>query len=142
MAQEHRIGDVIDRLTHDLGLTDEERQRLLPSGKQTTFANRVHWARTFLVQAGVLDATKRAHFRNQRPGSEGPHWRAHRVSTTSTCLSSPSSFSFGNAAECLGYQRPSSAAEGSAMPEPPQLLTSFFGVPSDRSKRRFKEGTP
>jgi restriction system protein len=62
-AQEHRTGDVADRLATDFKLTEEERQQLLPSGKQTTFSNRVAWAKTYLVQAGLLEATKRAHFR-------------------------------------------------------------------------------
>jgi restriction system protein len=62
-GQEHRIGDVIEQLAKKFQLTDEERQQLLPSGKQTTFANRVHWARGYLVQAGLLEATRRAHFR-------------------------------------------------------------------------------
>ena len=62
-GHEHRIGDVIDQLARDFQLTEEERQQLLPSGKQTTFSNRVHWARTYLVQAGLLEATKRAHIR-------------------------------------------------------------------------------
>jgi restriction system protein len=62
-GQEHRIGDVIEGLAKNFRLTDEERNQLLPSGKQTTFANRVHWARGYLVQAGLLEATKRAHFR-------------------------------------------------------------------------------
>lgn len=62
-GQEHRISDVIDRLIGDFELTEEERSQLLPSGKQTTFSNRVHWAKTYLVQAGLLEATKRGHFR-------------------------------------------------------------------------------
>ena len=62
-GQEHRISDVVDQLARDFQLTEEERQQLLPSGKQTTFANRVHWAKTYLGQAGLLEATKRAHFR-------------------------------------------------------------------------------
>src|SRR6266853_5246605 len=62
-GQEHRISDVVDQLARDFKLTEEERQQLLPSGKQTTFANRVHWAKTYLGQAGLLEATKRAHFR-------------------------------------------------------------------------------
>ena len=41
-GQEHRISDVVDQLARDFQLTDEERQQLLPSGKQATFANRVH----------------------------------------------------------------------------------------------------
>lgn len=62
-GQEHRIGDVVDQLSREFGLTEEERQQILPSGKQATFANRVGWAKTYLVQAGLLEATKRAHFK-------------------------------------------------------------------------------
>jgi restriction system protein len=62
-GQEHRISDIVDQLARDFKLTEEERQQLLPSGKQTTFANRVHWAKTYLSQAGLLEPTKRAHFR-------------------------------------------------------------------------------
>jgi restriction system protein len=62
-GQEHRIRDVIERLAHDFGLTAEERQQLLPSGKQARFDNRVHWAKGYMVQAGLLEATRRGHFR-------------------------------------------------------------------------------
>lgn len=62
-GQEHQTSDVADRLARDFKLTEEERQQLLPSGRQTTFTNRVAWAKTYLVQAGLLEATKRAHFR-------------------------------------------------------------------------------
>src|SRR5271157_4539609 len=75
-GQEHRIGDVVDQLARDFGLTEEERQQILPSGKQATFANRVGWAKTYLVQAGLLEATKRAHFkitdRGKKSLAEGP----------------------------------------------------------------------
>ena len=62
-GQEHRIGDVIDRLARDFALTEEEQKQILPSGQQFTFANRIGWAKTYLVQAGLLEATKRAHFK-------------------------------------------------------------------------------
>jgi hypothetical protein len=39
---EVRIGDAVEKLADRLGLTSEERAELLPSGKQTMFANRVH----------------------------------------------------------------------------------------------------
>ena len=38
----------VDALAETLGLTEAERQELLPSGKQTRLANRVAWARTHL----------------------------------------------------------------------------------------------
>jgi restriction system protein len=45
---EVRISDVVDDLADRLKLTDEERNELLPSGKQTRFSNRVHWAKSYL----------------------------------------------------------------------------------------------
>lgn len=59
---EVRIGDAVGRLAGQLGLTHEDRAELLPSGKQTVFANRVHWAKTYLKQAGLVESTRRAHF--------------------------------------------------------------------------------
>lgn len=60
---EVRISRVVDRLADQLGLTPEERSELLPSGKQTVFSNRVHWAKTYLNKAGLVDITRRGHFK-------------------------------------------------------------------------------
>ncbi|GGK46133.1 restriction endonuclease [Salinarimonas ramus] len=67
-AGEVRIGDVVDRLAAEFNLSDEERAQLLPSGRQTTFANRVHWAKSYLGKAGLVEITRRAHFRITDPG--------------------------------------------------------------------------
>ncbi len=56
------IGDVVDKLAHEFELSDDERAELLPSGKQTTFANRVNWAKSYIKQAALVKATRRAHF--------------------------------------------------------------------------------
>jgi restriction system protein len=53
---------VIKSLADDFGLSEEEREELLPSGKQRTFDNRVHWAKTYLKQAGLLEYPKRGYF--------------------------------------------------------------------------------
>lgn len=60
---EHSIREAIDRLANEFTLTDSERKELLPSGKQATFSNRVGWARTYMHKAGLLDLTRRGHFR-------------------------------------------------------------------------------
>ncbi len=60
---EVRIGNVVDELAQKIGLTPEDRAELLPSGKQTIFANRVHWAKTYLTKAGLLESTRRGHFK-------------------------------------------------------------------------------
>ena len=56
------IRDVIGKLADDYQLTDDERAELLPSGRQLTFYNRVHWAKTYLTQAGLVRITRRAYF--------------------------------------------------------------------------------
>ena len=45
-AGEVKISDVVTQLGIQLGLSNAELSELLPSGKQTTFANRVHWAKS------------------------------------------------------------------------------------------------
>lgn len=59
---EVRISDVIDQLAVDLKLSEDERSKLQPTGRQTVFSSRVHWARTYLSQAGLVRNTRRAHF--------------------------------------------------------------------------------
>lgn len=59
---EVRISDVVERLADEFSLSSEDRSHLLPSGKQTTFANRVHWAKSYLGKAGLIELTRRAHF--------------------------------------------------------------------------------
>lgn len=60
---EVKIGEVIERLADKFALTDEERASLLPSGRQTTFANRTHWAKSYLGKAGLIEATGRGRFK-------------------------------------------------------------------------------
>jgi restriction system protein len=62
------IRDCIEALANEFQLSEEERAELLPSGKQTTFSNRVHWAKTYLVHAGLLEMTRRAHFKANERG--------------------------------------------------------------------------
>ena len=62
-GDEVAIRDCTNGLADQLGLSEAERNQLLPSGKGTTLASRVGWARTYLAQAGLVEATRRAHFR-------------------------------------------------------------------------------
>ena len=62
-GEEVSVGDVTDKLALEFKLTDDQRAQLLPSGKQTKFSNRVQWAKTYLIKAGLIRPTKRAHFK-------------------------------------------------------------------------------
>ncbi len=76
---ETSVRDCIAALADRLGLSQEECSQLLPSRKQAVFANRVHWAKTYLVQAGLLESTRRAHFQLTPRGSEVLARRPDRV---------------------------------------------------------------
>src|ERR1700760_2331384 len=69
-AGEIRIGNAVDRLAEQLHLTEDERAQLLPSGKQTLFGNRVHWAKTYLTKAGLLESIRRGHFQITERGRQ------------------------------------------------------------------------
>lgn len=67
---EVRIGAVVQVLADELNLSEEDRTDLLPSGRQTIFSNRVHWAKTYLSKAGLVELTRRAHFRITNRGRQ------------------------------------------------------------------------
>ncbi|MBL8481805.1 MAG: restriction endonuclease [Rhodocyclaceae bacterium] len=66
--QEHRLRDAIEQLAAEFRLTDSERSELLPSGTSPVFDNRVGWARTYLKQAGLVQAPKKGVFRITESG--------------------------------------------------------------------------
>jgi restriction system protein len=55
----HSIAEVRDRVAASLGLTEDERKIMLPSGGQPLFANRIAWAVTHLAQAALLERAAR-----------------------------------------------------------------------------------
>ncbi|WP_325893708.1 restriction endonuclease [Grimontia sp. NTOU-MAR1] len=61
-GQELRLRDAINALADHFGLSEEEREEKLPSGKQTVIDSRVGWARTYLSKAGLIEVTRRGHF--------------------------------------------------------------------------------
>ncbi|MBS1214950.1 MAG: restriction endonuclease, type IV-like [Proteobacteria bacterium] len=60
--KEHSLAETRDALANQFSLTDEERDELLPSGRQRRFNNRVAWAKVYLEQAGLLASSRRGHF--------------------------------------------------------------------------------
>ncbi|WP_417308040.1 restriction endonuclease [Devosia sp.] len=73
---------VIEQLALDYGLTDEERDQLLPSGKQRTFDNRVHWAKGYLKQAGLVRYPSRGTFITTDEGNRVLDGNPQRIDNT------------------------------------------------------------
>lgn len=62
-GREHSLEEARDILAHQFQLTADERNELLPSGRQRRFDNRVAWAKSFLDKARLIESPRRAHFR-------------------------------------------------------------------------------
>ena len=61
--QVHELRDATNLLAKEFKLVSEDREQLLPSGRQSVFDNRVGWARTYMAKAGLLESAGRAKFR-------------------------------------------------------------------------------
>ncbi|MCL7411186.1 MAG: winged helix-turn-helix domain-containing protein [Methanosarcinaceae archaeon] len=59
--QEYRARDLIEPISDMFGMSDDEKQELLPSGKQRIIDNRIGWARTYLKKAGLLEDPRRGY---------------------------------------------------------------------------------
>ena len=58
-GSERAFRDVCDAVAASVGVSQEDRQLLLPSGKQTVLNNRVGWAITYMAKAGLIRRPRR-----------------------------------------------------------------------------------
>ncbi|MFK4647944.1 restriction system protein [Bradyrhizobium ottawaense] len=59
---EKRVADVEGPIADEFQLSEEERQELLPSGRQRLLANRIHWAKFYMSKAGLVASPRRGRF--------------------------------------------------------------------------------
>ena len=69
-GREHRSDEIRNEIVSKFSITDAERRQLLPSGRTPLLNNRVHWAVTYLAQAGVLARTRRGYTQITERGRE------------------------------------------------------------------------
>lgn len=69
-AGEVKIGDVVQQLGDEFGLTPDERAALVPSGTQTTISNRANWAKSYLGKAGLIELSGRGRFKITAAGQQ------------------------------------------------------------------------
>ena len=61
-GSEVSLSHVYEQIAERFSLSEEERERTLPSGKQRVLHNRVGWSRTYLTKTKLLEAPRRGHF--------------------------------------------------------------------------------
>src|SRR5215468_3590511 len=59
---EMRVLEAEKQMGEEFGLTPDERTQLLPSGKQRVLHNRAHWAKFYLMKAGLVRFPSRGTF--------------------------------------------------------------------------------
>ncbi len=69
-GKEHSMKEAREHLANSFKLNEEEKNKLLPSGTQGIFCNRVAWAKSHLTMGGLILNTKRAHFQISERGLE------------------------------------------------------------------------
>jgi restriction system protein len=68
--EEHSFREAVEKLSEVFELTEDEKKKLLPSGGQFVFSNRVGWARTYMKKAGLIESTRRGYFKITQRGVE------------------------------------------------------------------------
>lgn len=61
-GKEHSLREATAAVAQMFGLSEDERNTLLASGRKPVIDDRVGWARTYLGQAGLLESTRRGYF--------------------------------------------------------------------------------
>lgn len=61
-GQVRHINQIYESLCLEFNLTEEEKEALLPSGKDRIMRNRIGWTRTYLKKAGLISSPQRGSF--------------------------------------------------------------------------------
>lgn len=76
-GKEHSIQEARESVAKNMALSEEDMKELLPSGTQRKFDNRVAWAKSYFVQAKVLESSRRGYFMITQRGVD-LNKRAHK----------------------------------------------------------------
>lgn len=69
-GEEHSIQEAREFIAKTMSLSEEDMKELLPSATQRKFDNRVAWAKSYFVQAKVLESSGRGYFKITPRGVE------------------------------------------------------------------------
>ena len=78
-GKEHALQEALDHLAQKFDLSEDELNHFLPSGKQTTFYNRVGWARTYLSKSRLIEMPRRSYYRITERGRKVLQEQPNRV---------------------------------------------------------------
>lgn len=69
-GNEHHLKEAREKIALQFKLSEQDLAERLPSGTQTKYENRIAWAKSYFIQAGVLISPRRAYFQITPRGNE------------------------------------------------------------------------
>ena len=121
---DHSVREATAHLAARFELTGEERDELLPSGRQRRFSNRVAWAVGYLKQAGLLASPARGQFKVSQEGLELLKAPPDRITIRFLSDRYPSFREFRARAGKLSSPKTGGPAEGGDDETPEELMES------------------
>jgi restriction system protein len=125
--------DLVTQIANDLNLSDAERSEQIPSGGTTVITSRVHWAKTYLKQAGLLEQPKRAYVEASARGRELLLQRPEKIDTALLQQFSEFRSFLGRTRSDSGSREPVHAGLGPAVGLPAPDLAGVAALPAPSS---------
>lgn len=115
---ETSVPEMASELAAQFGLTKEECDQILPSGRQTVLHNRIHWAKFYMSKAGLITSPQRGRFVASEIGRDLLAKNPDRIDV-SLLLKNPAFKEFyrgSGGADSVGSTSPMSASSASLAP--------------------------
>mgnify|MGYP001565961253 CR=1 FL=1 len=144
-GQELAPATVREAAAKEFGLSELDLKELLPSGRQTTFANRIAWALAYLKQAVIVESPRRGSYRITDRGREVLASNPVRIDI-SFLQQYPEFQAFRSAAsETVSASAPPGAAEPGALTPDEQMRLGYTRLRESLAAlllERAKQGSP
>lgn len=124
---ETRVPEAAKAIADEFGLTETEREELLPSGRQRLLHNRIHWAKFYMSRAGLIDSPARGRFVISDAGKKLLS-TAPTAINVETLKAYPSFVDFYNSSNEGSTEGPTEAAPAEAVVTPEEQIDAAQGV--------------
>jgi restriction system protein len=137
-GREYQTRETLDALAAVFSLTPEDRQELLPSGKQPLFTNRVAWAKFYLKKAGAVENPRRGIYRITALGRQLLKENPDRVDE-SVLLRIPAFRDFRLNSRSAEAELIGAGSESAGRRAPPAPQPTHTGAPAELSPEELLE---
>jgi restriction system protein len=143
-GKEHSMREARETIAFKFNLSQDDLSELLPSGTQTKFDNRVAWAKSYFVQAKVLESPRRAYLKITERGKH-LHAQGHERIDVKVLSQYPEFVEFHNPAKQNKYTQTDTSHEISSETPEEILQKAYHSIRGDLAGEileRIKSNAP